>query len=220
MLPNETSATIEAPLLSPKRGYIKKGCGSSCGCLLLVALVVTLIMRASWGPSKETLKTIPTSFTEQLPLFTTVKPEKIIYERDIDHSRAWAEITAFPGLFIDPSRAILSELRNGRRHPRHLISVALHTMKLNFETPGGAEAHDRITLEWGLLPDSIEKIKRFNNTAFDERGFAVRTTKDDISTYALEFYNNELRGTIEVQNYDLRHSGVEKVIITEIIPHQ
>lgn len=214
----DEQSNIQEPVLSEKRSCLKGGCFSSCGCLFMIGLLLLLTLRITWGPRTVHLSTIPESFPAQDFLLPESQPQRVTLTKATDVSRTIATATALFRLLYQPAHdAYLTY-----EQTRNVFSGAtsfISRVRLIFITPGDEHAHDQFAITWQNIPQDITVIKDYYFEKFSSHDMTVIEKFNNANTLELTFFSEVMRGTLLVENYNLKNDVVESVTIEILVPH-
>lgn len=210
---------VQEPVLSEKNSCLKGGCFSSCGCLLMVGILLLLILRITWGPRTLNLSQLPTTFPAQELVYESSALQRIKLTRAADANRLLSTTTALPRLVYVPTyHAITARLSDASWW--QTASAFAKQVRMIFLTPGSADSQDVYALTWGHLDSDIAAIRQFYVDAFSGAGFFTNVKFDNTNTLEIAFSRSDMSGTLLVENYDLRDRGIERMTLEVHVPHQ
>ncbi len=215
----EAVSDVQEPILSEKRSCLRGGCFSSCGCLVMIGILMLLILRIAWGPRTINLSQVPDHFPEAVSVFEPDSIRSIKVTRAVNANRTLSTATALPRLIYNPIEKIISLRKSESPSLLDQFVAAGGEIREIFLTPGDESSSDRITLSWGELPEDIEEVRDFYMRAFEDAGVRVTTRFDNANNFEAEFKRGEISGSLLIENYDLRRKGVEAMKLIVTVPH-
>ena len=215
----EAVSDVQEPILSEKRSCLRGGCFSSCGCLVMLGVLMLLILRVAWGPRTISLSHVPDHFPEAISVFEPDSIRSIKITRAVNANRTLATATALPRLIYNPIEKVISLHKSSSPTLIDQFVVAGGEIREIFLTPGNEDSSDRIILSWGPLPEDIEDVRDFYVRSFEDSGVRLSTRFDNANNFEAEFKRGDISGTLLIENYDLRRKGVESMKLTVTVPH-
>ena len=215
----ESVSDVQEPILSEKRSCLRGGCFSSCGCLVMLGILMLLMLRIAWGPRTINLTHVPDHFPEVLSVYEPDVVRSIKLTRAVDANRTIATATAIPRLIYHPISQIVELHKHEDSTLLDYFVVAGSEIRNIFLTPGNETSSDRITISWGSLSQDIDDVRDFYIRAFEDAGVRVTTRFDNANNFEADFKQSNFSGTLLIENYDLRRKGVESMKLTVTVPH-
>jgi len=169
---NEQISIEEPPVqkINRRGACLKKTCGTSCGCLLFLILIIFgLIQWAGWV-SKKALERVPEEITATFPIYNAEEVSHI--------SKKLAEKNSLLG--------------------RVAYYIPERTRKaINYS---GEDSRLRYTLTWNNLSTSADFIVSFYKTELEKKEFGTHIDADTAEYKQLSFTQDNLEGVLIIND--------------------
>jgi len=203
--------------LNKKRSCVKRSCTTGCGCLVLIFLFSIAMLYFTVGPRSRELKDLPSSFTENVPLYDAASVDKISYTPSRERGRRIELIAYIPKILLAPF--VIYFDTEYTYIPRDCADCSLSTWEkfIAFVTDPVTDQRDLYKIEWTNLTAKQDYIVSYYITELGKKNYEIKNQSTILTSTQFQFRNNDIEGTFYTDD-DPQTNETDIVTLTITIP--
>lgn len=199
---------IEPPLneLTKKHSY-KRTCLTGCGCLVFIIIAAAVGLRLYIGPGPTTIKTLPTNFPTDIPIYGRDNIEDITFISGKYKNRGIEIAAFFPKVILSPLLVKMEQTststNNGWKGIWQVIT-----------SPVG-DHRDTVQITWRTLDAEPSFIIAYYQKELTKKNFKIEVESTGQSVRQFSFSREDgISGSLYVQGDETARPGTDSAILT------
>jgi hypothetical protein len=207
---------VEPPIGELTRKYsafssVKRACFTGCGCLIALAIGITIFLRLALGSGPQILKKIPDNFPNDMPVYDENNIEQITFVSGKYKNRGIEIAAFFPKIILSPLLFTLNKNGQSANDDGRLASVK-NLWKI-ISAPV-SDHRDTIQIEWKNLDAEPSFIANYYKIELKKKDYKIEVESEGRSVRQFSFSKNDLTGSVYVQGDEELKPGTDYVVLT------
>lgn len=205
---------VEPPLqeLTKKRSGFKSACLSGCGCVFILIIVAIVGIRFYIGPGPSILKTVPTNFPPDIPVYDKDNIESITYISGKYKNRGIEIAAFFPKIILSPLL-----LKNGENSTSTTNSNQDTIKNLwGVITAPVGDHRDTVQIEWRNIDAEPSFVNSYYKTELQKKGYIIEVESKGQAVRQFSFSKpkTDISGSFYVAGDETLRPGTDYAILT------
>ena len=180
---------VEPPIeeLTKRHRSFTRFCLTGCGCVVLFLIGAVVALRLATGPGPQTLKTLPATFPQDVPVYDVDGIERITFISGKYKNRGIEIAAFFPKIILSPLFMNLESKPEGSTNSTSTGQIAsLKNLWRIITTPVG-DHRDTLQVEWNNLSTDQYFLVNFYKKELIKKDFKIDVESEGQNIYQFSF---------------------------------
>lgn len=183
--------------LNKKRSCLRRSCGMGCGCFAIVVILSLVLLRFTIGPRTKEIRDIPTTFTDNIPLYDIDNMDSIQFTSGKERGKRIEIAAYFPKVILSPF--IIYFDTECQYIPQTDIVCTDMTKWQKFRafmSEPVTDKRDTYNIEWSELTAEQDFIIEYYQTELKKKGYNIGLLSENSTIKQFTFSNDEIDGLV------------------------